>query len=166
MNTRFDSFISSIYNDYLVEDNNVQATNMNNLSTNIDPNTVKTFKDSVLVPMANKQNVDPNKMQEAIRAGIIEDHGDNVYTVSDAALAHANQDPELQGKFLPSQQAAEEIKRQKQQTAAAPTTPAVTAAGTSTPTQTPPPQNPTTSKTTSKPSTNRAGVVSSVYKMQ
>ena len=161
MNTRFDTFIDSVYNDYLIEDNGVEAANVNSLANNIDPVAVKSFKDSVLMPMANKQNIDQNKMQEAIKAGVIEDHGNNIYTVSDAALSHVNQDPDLQGKFLPSQQAAAEQQRQKNQPAAA--APPAAAATTQ---QTQPVQNPTTSKTTSKPSTNQAGVVSSVYKMQ
>lgn len=117
----------------------------------IAPNTVKTFKDTVLLPMLNKQQVDPVKMQEAIRAGVIEDHGDSVYTVSDVALAHVNQDPDLQGKFLPSQQAAADVKRQKVQT------------------QQTRPQTATSSTTpatsTTKSNTNSAGVVSSVYKI-
>lgn len=164
MNSRFDTFINSVFNDYLIEDNGVEAANANNLANNIDPTIVKNFKDSVLMPMVNKQNVDPNKMQEAIKAGVIEDHGNNIYTVSDAALSHANQDPDLQGKFLPSQQAAAEQQRQKDQTTPAP--PAAPVTNNSTTQQTQPVQNPTTSKTTSKPSTNQAGVVSSVYKIQ
>ena len=162
MNSRFDTFISSV-NEYLHEYNEVEADNTKNLATNIDPTVVKNFKTDVLMPMANKQNVDAAKLQDAIKAGVIEDHGDNVYTVTDAALSHVNQDPELQGKFLPSQQAAAEIQRQRQTQASSQSQPVSAATQ---PAQTQPTQNPTTSKTTSKPSTNQAGVVSSVYKMQ
>ncbi len=161
MNSRFDSFIDSV-NEYLYEYNEVEADNAKNLATNIDPNVVKSFKTDVLMPMANKQNIDPAKLQNAIKAGVIEDHGDNIYTVADSALSHINQDPELQGKFLPSQQALAEIQRQRQTQS----TPQPQATNNTQPTQSQPVQNPTTSKTTSKPSTNQAGVVSSVYKMQ
>ena len=164
METRFDQYISSIH-ELLAEEDNVDAANVQNLATNINPETVKSFKDTVLVPMLNKQNVDPNKMQEAIRAGVIEDHGDSIYTVTDAALSHVNQDPQLQGKFLPSQQAASEQKRAREQSKnpTASTEPPAAAAA---PTQNQPTQNPTTTKPTSRPSTNKAGVVSSVYKLQ
>ena len=161
MKTRFDQFISNIHT-HLNEDNSLEADNAKSLATNINPEAVKSFKDSVLLPMLNKQNIDPGKMQEAIKAGVIEDHGDNIYTVTDAALSHANQDPDLQGKFLPSQQAAAELQRQKTQPVAAP----AVAAQAATNTQSQPVQNPTTSKATSRPSTNQAGVVSSVYKIQ
>lgn len=160
MSTRFDQFIKDI-NTFLEQDNSVEANNAKNLANNINPGLIKTFKDSVLMPMLNKQSIDPNKMQEAIKAGVIEDHGDNIYTVTDAALSHVNQDPDLQGKFLPSQQAAAEQQRQKTQPQSPTAAPVASAAP-----QTQPTQNPTTSKTTSKPSTNQAGVVSSVYKLQ
>lgn len=165
MNTRFDQFVNSIH-EYLTEEDNVDAANVQNLATNINPEVVKSFKDTVLVPMLNKQNVDPQKMQEAIRAGVIEDHGDSIYTVTDAALSHVNQDPQLQGKFLPSQQSASEQKRAREQSKnpTASTEPAAPAAAGSSQNQ--PTQNPTTTKPTSRPSTNKAGVVSSVYKLQ
>lgn len=146
----------------MLEDNPATANNISNIAnSNIDPNIVKSYKDSVLMPLANKQAVDPNKMQEAIKAGVIEDIGNNNYTATDAALAHINQDPDLQGKFLPAQQAKADATRQQQ---SQPPTTQPTTQNTQQTTQQP--QNPTTSKTTSKPSTNQAGVVSSVYKMQ
>jgi len=159
LTTRFDQYVNSIFNHLVEEDNGVAASNASNIAaSNINPEIVKSYKDSVLVPMANKQAVDPVKMQEAIKAGIIEDGGNNTYNVTDAALVHVNQDPELQGKFLPAQQAKADAARQlaAQPAPAAPTQQ-------NSPQQ---PQNPTTSKTTSKPSTNQAGVVSNVYKMQ
>lgn len=155
MNTKnlFDSTIEDIISTLLQE--------ADVAISNLDPKMVASYKDTVLKPLASKQAVDPAKMQEAIKAGVIEDHGNNIYTVSDAALPHVNQDPELQGKFLPAQQAAADAARQQTQQ---PTTPDQTQQPQQA--QQTQPQNPTTSRTTSKPSTNRAGVVSNVYKMQ
>ena len=159
MNTRFDQLVSSIQN-LLKEDSTTQPTTA---QITVNPETVQNFKDSVLVPMLNKQPVDPAKMQDAIKAGVIEDHGDSIYTVTDPALQYVNKYPDMQGKFLPSQQAAAEQKRLKAQN-----NPAANNNTTSAQNQPPTPtsQSSTTAKATSKPSTNQAGVVSSVYKMQ
>ena len=161
MKTKFDNLADQLYKIYMTEVAAVDADNLRNAATsNISPDLIKNFKGSVLMPLANKQVVDPNKMQEAIKAGVIEDLGNNVYTVSDAALTHVNQDPDLQGKFLPTQQAAADQLRKRQQTqnTATPATSGNNPSGAA--------QNPTTTKTTSTPSTNRAGVVTSVYKLQ
>lgn len=162
MKTKFDTLADQLYKIYITEVAAVEADNLRNAAaSNISPDLIKNFKGSVLMPLANKQIVDPNKMQEAIKAGVIEDLGNNVYTVSDAALTHVNQDPDLQGKFLPTQQAAADQLRKRQQQSQSTTTSAVSGgapAGAA--------QNPTTTKTTSTPSTNRAGVVTSVYKLQ
>ena len=144
----------------LDEADDVAATNLSNIaSSNITPDAgkklIQTFKQSILMPLKDGKNIkelDNNQLQAAINSGLIDA---KTGTVSDSAISHINADPELAGHFLPASDTAQ----------AQTTQPAASKAATAQPTATQT-QNPTTSKSTTRPSTNQAGVVSSVYKIQ
>lgn len=157
---KFDNLYKNLLHQ-LNEEDNVAATNLSNIaSSNISPDAgkklIQTFKQSILMPLKDGKTIndlDKNQVQAAINGGLIDA---KTGSVSDSAIAHVNSDPDLTGHFLPASDAA-----QTQTTQAAAQKPA--AAQPQTQTQT---QSPTTSKSTTKPSTNQAGVVSSVYKIQ
>ena len=146
MNTKFDYYVSSL------------LTQLNEQDTNINPNVVNSFKD-VLTPMAANQNVDAGKnpsvnrdrLNAAIAAGVIAQQPDGTHAVTDTAISHIDpSDPDIGGKFTPTQQAAPAV------ATAAPATPAPASNNAAQPTQQQ--NNPPTNS-----STNNAGVVSSVY---
>ena len=115
--TLFDNLVENMLQELNTTTTTQVATNPNNSNAqnaaiNISPAVVSKYKQNILLPMANgdMSKVDPNLLKQAINDGVIEDHGDNIYAVSDTALQHVNRDPQLQGKFLPSQQAVAQAK--------------------------------------------------------
>jgi len=153
MKNLFDTYINSVLTQLNEQDNN---------QTNLSLDIVNSFKD-VLSPMANNQeidaknnsNIDKNRLAAAISAGVIEQKDDGTHNVSDAAIAHISlEDPDIGGKFAPSQQGA---------TNTAPTAVATVAPKKQQINNQQPAQQNTQQSTAQSTSTNNAGVVSSVY---
>jgi hypothetical protein len=156
---RFDTYVTDVLNQ-LNEEDNVAATNLSDIAnSNLTPETgkklVQTFKQNILIPLRDGKKInelDKNQVQAAVSSGLIDP---KTGTVSDSAIPHINTDPDLTGHFLPASDAAQ------QATPAIVQKPAVQTVQPQAQ-----PQNSTTTKNTSRPSTNQAGVVSSVYKIQ
>lgn len=153
MKNLFDSYITSVL---------TQLNEQDNKQINLNPEVVGSFKD-VLGPMANNQeidaknnsNIDKSRLAAAISAGVIEQKDDGTHNVSDAAIAHISpEDPDIGGKFTPSQQGA---------TNTAPTAAAAVAPQKQQINNQQPAQQSNKQPAAQSTSTNNAGVVSSVY---
>lgn len=149
--SRFDERVTDIIDQLLEADGaGIAAVAASNISPEAGKKLIQTFKQNVLLPLKNGKQInelDKTQVQAAINGGLIDP---KTGAVSDSAIPHINADPDLTGHFLPASDTAQKSAQpQPQQQPVAQQ-----------------PQNPTTSKSTSKPSTNQAGVVSSVYKIQ
>jgi len=145
--------MKNLFDSYIID----VLTQLTEDVSNITPDIVNSFKD-VLKPLANNQNIDANtnpsidknRLAAAINAGIINQNNDGTHTVSDAAIAHISpEDPDIGGKFTPTQQAAGQ--------------PAPIAAPLKTQSSSATTQKTAQPQQAASTSTNNAGVVSNVY---
>lgn len=118
----FDSLISSLYNQ--LNEADISLTNSTaGINSQIDPSLVSKYKQNVLIPLRDGQhhNVDDNTLKQAVNDGVLSQNDDGSYAVSDAALAHINNNPQhkdLQNKFQPTQTANKQATINKTQTQA------------------------------------------------
>ena len=110
---KFNNYINNILQELAGDVTQANPNNSNDENAvQASPEVINKYKQNVLMPMSQgkSSSIDPTVLQQAIKDGVIEHHGDNIFTIRDTALPFINKDPQLQGKFIDSQSAAAQQK--------------------------------------------------------